>query len=51
VTSLSKIGKDYKLYIDTGDKNVDLMLKGFVKALIGYREEIIIRLVPSWLSE
>jgi len=51
VTSLSKIGRDYKLYIDTGDKNVDLMLKGFVKALIGYREEIVIRLVPSWLSE
>jgi len=33
------------LRVDSGDKDVDYMLKGFVKVIIGYREELIMKIL------
>ncbi|MEM0283719.1 MAG: ATP-NAD kinase family protein [Sulfolobales archaeon] len=47
VVSMSKLGGSNVLYIDSGDEEVDRMLSGYVRALTGYREELLIRLIPA----
>lgn len=47
ITSLSKLSGKNVVYIDTGDPGLDKRLAGYIRAVIGYREEIIIRLVPA----
>lgn len=47
ITSLSKLGGEYTLYIDSGDIETDRLLSGYTRALIGYREEIVVRLVSA----
>ena len=47
VTSLSKLSGKNIVYIDTGDPYVNKKLSGYLRAIIGYREEIIIKLVPA----
>lgn len=36
------------LLVDTGDKHLDQELEGYYRALVGYREEKIVRVKPSW---
>jgi len=47
ITSLSKLSSKNIVYIDTGDPDVDNKLSGYLRAIIGYREEILIRIVPA----
>ncbi|MGC9009177.1 MAG: ATP-NAD kinase family protein [Sulfolobales archaeon] len=47
ITSLSKLSGKNTVYIDTGDPEVDNKLSGYIRAIVGYREEILIKLVPA----
>lgn len=39
------------LLVDTGDKHLDQELEGYYRAIVGYREEKIVRVKPSWKAD
>lgn len=51
VMSQEKASTIETLLVDTGDKQLDQELEGYYRALVGYREEKIVRVKPSWKTD
>ncbi len=47
IATKSKLAKLRYLLVDTGDPKLDRELSGYVRVLVGYREERVVRLLPA----
>ncbi|AFZ70120.1 hypothetical protein Calag_0343 [Caldisphaera lagunensis DSM 15908] len=45
ISTISKLSSLKYLLVDTGDENADNMLKGYIKVIIGYKQEKIMKII------